>query len=186
MKLSSLNEKYSTTLTNNITLTERNDILFKLSKSYLDRYELKTDSVSQAAVSTYVGPPNAPPSNGNSIESTTTNSTGVNTENTDATSTSTSLPNIPVRAVDREPDNSGETSNNVNTINATSNDSNNKSNRYCHFYSNFGSCHFEQRTGKQCRYQHKVAPVCKSGMNCSRNKCMFSHPKPQQQENKKI
>ena len=57
-----------------------------------------------------------------------------------------------------------------------------QSSRYCHFYVNFGNCQFEQRTGRKCKFQHKQAPLCKSGINCSRLKCMFSHPKPQAQK----
>ena len=34
-----MTKKYTIILANNVSLTERNDILFKLSKSYLDRFE---------------------------------------------------------------------------------------------------------------------------------------------------
>ena len=49
--------------------------------------------------------------------------------------------------------------------------------RYCHYFVNKGRCDFEERTGSQCKFEHKMAPMCNSGMNCSRHKCMFSHPK---------
>ena len=45
----------------------------------------------------------------------------------------------------------------------------------CHFFSNFGSCHFEEETGRKCKFSHKNAPVCKYDGNCNRKKCMFSH-----------
>ena len=45
-------------------------------------------------------------------------------------------------------------------------------NKYC-----MGRCNYEERTGKQCKFLHKKAPLCRMGMNCSRFKCMFSHPK---------
>ena len=47
---------------------------------------------------------------------------------------------------------------------------------YCHYFSNYGKCNFEERTGGKCRYEHKDAPICQSGMSCSRSKCMYKHP----------
>ena len=32
--------------------------------------------------------------------------------------------------------------------------------RYCHFFSNFGGCHYEEENGRKCRYSHKKAPQC--------------------------
>ena len=49
---------------------------------------------------------------------------------------------------------------------------------YCHFFSNFGKCTHEERTGHPCRFEHKAAPVCQSGMACKRIKCMYNHPNP--------
>ena len=49
--------------------------------------------------------------------------------------------------------------------------------RYCHFFVNQGDCRHEERTGNKCKFEHKIAPMCNFGMNCSRNRCMFSHPK---------
>ena len=49
--------------------------------------------------------------------------------------------------------------------------------KYCHFFVNQGRCHFEERTGSKCKFLHEIAPMCNSGMNCSRFKCMYSHPK---------
>ena len=48
--------------------------------------------------------------------------------------------------------------------------------QYCHYYVNQGKCHFEDKTGEKCRFAHEQAPMCRSGMACNRNKCMFSHP----------
>ena len=50
--------------------------------------------------------------------------------------------------------------------------------KYCHYFVNQGRCNYEERTGFKCKYEHKVAPMCNFGVNCSRMKCMFSHPKP--------
>ena len=49
--------------------------------------------------------------------------------------------------------------------------------KYCHYFVNAGKCNYEERTGQKCKFEHKIAPMCNSGMNCSRTKCMFSHPK---------
>ena len=49
--------------------------------------------------------------------------------------------------------------------------------RYCHYYANTGRCNFEEKTGKKCKFAHEQAPMCNSGISCSRPKCMFSHPK---------
>ena len=48
---------------------------------------------------------------------------------------------------------------------------------YCHYFSNYGRCSYEERTGLSCKYEHKKnAPVCHDGISCSRIKCMFKHP----------
>ena len=49
--------------------------------------------------------------------------------------------------------------------------------RYCHYYVNSENCSFEDRTGKKCKFQHSVAPMCRFGVNCSRFRYMYSHPK---------
>ena len=49
--------------------------------------------------------------------------------------------------------------------------------RYCHYFVNQGKCLYEERTGLKCKFEHKVAPMCNSGIKCTRQKCMFSHPK---------
>ena len=38
--------------------------------------------------------------------------------------------------------------------------------QYCHYFSNFGKCHFEERTGTPCRFVHGSAPICQSGTAC--------------------
>ena len=48
--------------------------------------------------------------------------------------------------------------------------------RYCHYYANTGKCSFEERTGSKCKFLHKDAPMCQRGVACTRNKCMYKHP----------
>ena len=48
--------------------------------------------------------------------------------------------------------------------------------RFCHYYSNFGKCVYEERTGNTCRFLHAEAPMCQRGTSCTRNKCMYKHP----------
>ena len=47
---------------------------------------------------------------------------------------------------------------------------------YCHFFVNQGKCTHEERTGDKCKFEHEKAPMCRSGMSCSRAKYMYSHP----------
>ena len=48
---------------------------------------------------------------------------------------------------------------------------------YCHYFSNFGKCTFEEKTGRKCKFSHQKAPHCNFDLNCNRKKCMFSHTK---------
>ena len=53
-----------------------------------------------------------------------------------------------------------------------------KRSSYCHFFSNYGYCRYEEKNGKKCRFEHKAdAPLCQNGNSCNRHKCMFRHPK---------
>ena len=47
--------------------------------------------------------------------------------------------------------------------------------QYCHFFSNFGQCNYEEKTGRKCKFAHEKAPMCKFGSECNRKKCMYSH-----------
>ena len=46
---------------------------------------------------------------------------------------------------------------------------------YCHYWNNFGSCQFELKTGRTCKFAHKSAPQCKVDGKCTRKLCMFTH-----------
>ena len=47
---------------------------------------------------------------------------------------------------------------------------------YCHYFSNQGKCSYEERNGSRCRFIHGDAPMCQSGAACKRAKCMYKHP----------
>lgn len=49
---------------------------------------------------------------------------------------------------------------------------------YCHYFSNFGKCTFEERSGRKCKFTHEKAPMCTFDRKCNRQKCMFTHSKP--------
>ena len=40
----------------------------------------------------------------------------------------------------------------------------------------YGRGFYELQTNRQCRYEHRIAPVCTDGTDCSRTKCMYTHP----------
>ena len=66
---------------------------------------------------------------------------------------------------------------------ATSNGDNGdraSSGNFCHYFSNFGKCNFEEKNGRKCKFDHVKAPLCYFDKNCNRNKCMFSHSKKNQ------
>ena len=44
--------------------------------------------------------------------------------------------------------------------------------KYCYNWNNLGKCTYDN-----CRYEHKLAPVCSYDGDCSRYKCMFTHRK---------
>ena len=50
--------------------------------------------------------------------------------------------------------------------------------KFCHYFANTGKCNYEERTKLKCKFDHKPAPQCRSGLSCNRDKCMFSHPRP--------
>ena len=53
--------------------------------------------------------------------------------------------------------------------------------KYCYFYTNGRNCKF----GQQCRFLHERAPMCKAGMSCQKDKCMYTHPIPHQNNHQK-
>ena len=50
-----------------------------------------------------------------------------------------------------------------------------KKKRYCHYWSNFGSCQFAANNGRPCKFLHEVAPTCNFDGSCERKMCMYTH-----------
>ena len=59
---------------------------------------------------------------------------------------------------------------------STGNEFNRANIQYCHYFTNYGKCHFEEKSGQRCRFSHEVAPMCQASTSCSRVKCMYTHP----------
>ena len=161
--------------------------MFLLSKSYLDRYEKKEATQNGRIIS-----------NVNDIQvvaevhsNTTTSQTNVRNSNEKLSSqaenrTSEIHKKTPTTTTRTENDTSHSQNNNSGPANTGIDKEvlnvSERSKRYCHYFVNYGKCNFEERTGKECRYTHQMAPFCKSGLNCNRQKCMFSHPNLQNQK----
>ena len=55
--------------------------------------------------------------------------------------------------------------------------------RICHYFANTGRCEYEERTGLNCKFDHRPLPPYHFGINCTRQKCQFSHPKVNRSQN---
>ena len=47
--------------------------------------------------------------------------------------------------------------------------------QFCHFWNNLGTCSYERKNGRPCKFKHKTAPRCNFDRNCNRKFCMFVH-----------
>ena len=54
---------------------------------------------------------------------------------------------------------------------------------YCHYFSNYGKCTYEEKSGNPCKFSHEKAPQCSFNERCNREKCMYSHSKQRQAPN---
>ena len=196
-KLNEANEKYRAAKAENEELKEKVDVLFKLGRSYINRSEkskeeeaiqnhennIETVTIDQddrneslEELQTWTrqkhrgfrrSNPSTSPTKNQNIELTSKRSPTTARLLTSSAETSTTSPappsspdptppappQQPSRAPGREP----------RTL-------------YCHYFSNYGRCLYEEKTGNKCKFEHGAAPVCQSGASCSRSKCMYKHP----------
>ena len=190
-KLTEANDKYRSVKAENEELKEKVDVLFKLGRSYINRKEKNTDeSVKNEDKVT---------GNIESVETITIDKDDNNSENIEDLQEWTkhkmrgfkrSNPAAsPTKIQNKDPISNKKKTSTTNrgtpsTPSAPTDPAPVSSapqalykGRYCHYFVNQGKCTFEERTGQKCKYEHKQAPMCNFGINCTRNKCMYSHPK---------
>ena len=193
-KLLESNEKYRVTLEENEELKEKVDVLFKLGRSYIDKAdnnepkeaskEKEKDMIEEITIEDNHDHENSE-ANCENLSAWTTQkfrgfrrvSPATNSAPNKQTKTRKMSPDTPKKS---PPSSSlNERLQNLAMNNPTGRGEQTQvrgSTKYCHFFSNFGKCHFEERTGYPCKFVHKVAPVCRSGTACTRSKCMYTHP----------
>ena len=203
-KITEANDKYRMVKAENEALKEKVDVLFKLGRSYINRNETdnlekpgtekKTkedtnvnrkgtenddieivEEVSNEDLVTWTqnklrGFKRASPASAPLKQ--TNNKSAKQTPASRTSSMSSSSPQPPTVASPPSPD-SGRTNSPSPPPTPTQG-----STRYCHYFVNYGRCNFEERTGNKCKFVHRQAPMCNSGINCTRQRCMFTHPKP--------
>ena len=203
-KLIMANDNYRVIKTENEVLKEKVDILFKLGRSYLNNAENKkknegqrevdeTEKIERATVEDReeteevenlqewtknklrgfkrVNPSEAAKRQG--TNSHTQKQTRAEVHPPPRSTTTTTSPHVTPRTT--SPAGNGTVA--PNDIDISEAEDNVYRGRFCHFFVNKGGCTFEERTGQKCKYEHREAPMCNFGSNCSRSKCMFSHPK---------
>ena len=181
IKLIQTNDENAKTKSENISLKEKVDVLFKLGKSYLERFELDTKSSDS---SNHVGNMVSDPgeneiqildsddkTRSNEQEWTGNNLRGFKRKVQFATSLD--------RSEGNQKDHPIPSKNNTNSVNSSGEPLQQQNLQYCHYFVNTGQCSYEEKTGTKCKYAHKPAPMCKNGLHCTRTKCMFDHPKKQ-------
>ena len=206
VKLLKANEDYTRVASQNEILNERNDILYKLGKSYIER----TKETSEMKVTrVHFEKTNTEASNTDIIEIQDTieeesmpkeqrwtqeklrgfKRRQISTNRVEDTPTSlTASSNTGTQTLSennvgsqRESDqnqNSSDTENRANTGSQR-----NIEDKLCYYFSNTGHCNFEERTGRRCKFIHDTSnrvSMCPLGINCSRPRCELSHPRIRQ------
>ena len=195
-KLIEATEKYRVTLTENEELKEKVEILFKLGRGYIDKAEHRKDDknpvVSEENDSDTVE--DSPDDDIECLTAWATNkfrgfkrvsptTSSVRSKDPPASPPSSRTTSGPAEAppsLDPKPSQStvNERLQNIARNNPIGHHKPDAigSPQYCHFFTNYGRCPFEEKTGKRCKFLHKTAPMCKNGTSCTRTKCMFTHP----------
>ena len=196
-KIAEATEKYRVALKENEELKEKVDILFKLGRGYIDRIEPRKDNdtpvitvekekndevetpdddiecLTAWATNKYRGFKRVSPT-ASSLRSKgppTTSPGAATTPRPDQSSPSSPGPSTAQLSVNERLQNLAK-----NNPTTRPNPDVNGQPQYCHFFTNYGRCNFEEKTGKRCKFLHKTAPMCKKGLSCTRTRCMFTHP----------
>ena len=192
-KLSEAYDNLRIVKTENEELKEKVDVLFKLGRGYINKYEKKTTTIPTS-------------SEGNADDNETVSIEEITVDDDDNVEKTTNEDlqewtknklrgfkrSTPSTAADRNPSNKAADKNKDKAKNIPSRQNSNFSEpesssdkgsnptsdrpRYCHYFSNIGKCIFEERTGGTCKFLHENAPMCQRGVACTRNKCMYKHP----------
>ena len=180
----------------NVELKARIDILYKLSKSYLDKYEkennqpaLKDDSIvviEESVVHTSSDQGENVSNDGN-VENIrepvpqrqVSFSEAAAQERSHATEVHSHPVDVRVNSRDERIQEGSRSRTNSETNGSNINDESPQGRRprYCHYFTNSGKCTYEENTGNTCKFLHEKAPLCHQGTTCTRPKCMFTHPK---------
>ena len=167
IELSTVRDQFKSVKEENIYLKEKNETLFKLSKMALDKVNLKepgepileiVEDQDEDGLDALVRSVVDSKSSGFQRINPTAPAENVNNSSNHITNT---------ESHEKVPHKAPTFTNNLREKSQTT--------RFCHYFSNFGRCKFEEETGRKCKFIHKKAPTCKFDGRCNREKCMFSH-----------
>ena len=191
-KLMTANDNLAIAKAENEALTEKVDILFKLGRSYLDKHKTEDNNPNKTEEIIEINDEQTDVSIENLENWTRKKLRGFKRSNPTAAAEKLLQTNLinhdPQKQQSSSSDNRSPTSPSSTTTPPSSpsptqaarheTQQNEKlREKFCHFFVNSGKCNFEERTGSKCKFLHKQAPMCRSGLSCNRPKCMFSHPK---------
>ena len=160
-ELANVREKFRVAKEENIYLKEKNDTLFKLGRMALEKESAKKPILEIVEQEDQDGLDAL-------VQSVIKDKNG----NSTITTSEVSVPNV--NQVNSS-NYSQQTHNNTHTAPDRREKDEVKKQKFCHYFSNFGHCKFEEDTGRKCKFEHRKAPACKFGKECNRDKCMYSH-----------
>ena len=194
-QLMQADEVIRVTKAENEVLKERLDVVYKLGRSYLNRFEGLDKANKISAKSSHdISRDTSESRSGNGNEIELLNDVEEVTDSSDTQQNVNPWAKSKLRGfVRNNRSESPETSVRQNSIHEASNNRVNERRNsaseqnsrkrtdsnvaYCHYFSNYGRCLYEESSKNKCRFEHKVnAPLCKSGTSCNRHKCMYKHP----------
>ena len=184
MKILKLQSEYDRVFSQNIVLEEKHDILYKLAKSYLENNsKSSSEDLNEASGS---NPSHRDEKEVEVVENRGENNAkeawninklrGFKRKKSTPTHSTNHIQSVEEPVV-HENNDEPPTVSPKSTGQNSGQDQPTNSERYCHYFVNKGHCNYEARSGNKCKYLHKTAPLCKFGVNCSTQKCMFSHPR---------